>query len=176
MTFGSINQSCLPDSEMKKKRPVPFCQLTYWKFKLVFFGLTESSPELRRGAVYKIHRNNCDGIYINETGRKITTRQTEHNKATAKGDSTNNIAEYHKRLDMTLTEILRAFWLTLKTMSKDLRLTAVYQTRNTELNRCRTITELSNFGTTYVNNNNNKRLYLYLRLQYIINWRKKNFS
>ena len=34
-------------------------------------------------------------IIIGETGRNLTTRQTEHKRATKKGDLNNNIAEHH---------------------------------------------------------------------------------
>ena len=33
--------------------------------------------------------------YIGETGRNLTTRLTEHKRATKKGDLNNNIAEHH---------------------------------------------------------------------------------
>ena len=35
---------------------------------------------LRRGAVYKIPCKNCDGVYIGETGRNVTTRIKEHKR------------------------------------------------------------------------------------------------
>ena len=52
-------------------------------------------PEDRPGAVYKIHCSDCQATYIGETGRNLTTRLTEHKRATKKGDLNNNIAEHH---------------------------------------------------------------------------------
>ena len=51
--------------------------------------------EDRPGAVYKIHCSDCQATYIGETGRNLTTRLTEHKRATKKGDLNNNIAEHH---------------------------------------------------------------------------------
>lgn len=55
----------------------------------------KDKPEDRSGAVYKIHCSDCQAIYIGETRRNLTTRLTEHKRATKKGDLNNNIAEYH---------------------------------------------------------------------------------
>ena len=52
-------------------------------------------PEDRPGAVYKIHCSDCQATYIGETSRNLTTRLTEHKRATRKGDLNNNIAEHH---------------------------------------------------------------------------------
>ena len=54
-----------------------------------------NKPEDRPGAVYKIHCSDCQATYIGETGRNLTTRLTEHKRATKKGDLNNNIAEHH---------------------------------------------------------------------------------
>ena len=45
--------------------------------------------------VYKIHCSDCQTTYIGQTGRNLTTRLTEHKRATKKGDLNNNIAEHH---------------------------------------------------------------------------------
>ena len=55
----------------------------------------KDKPEDRPGAVYKIHCSDCQATYIGETGRNLTTRLTEHKRATKKGDLNNNIAEHH---------------------------------------------------------------------------------
>ena len=55
----------------------------------------KDKPEDRPGAVYKIHCSDCQATYICETGRNLTTRLTEHKRATKKGDLNNNIAEHH---------------------------------------------------------------------------------
>ena len=46
----------------------------------------KDKPEERPGAVYKIHCSDCQATYIGETGRNLTTRLTEHKRATKKGD------------------------------------------------------------------------------------------
>ena len=55
----------------------------------------KDKPEDRPGAVYKIHCSDCQATYIGETGRNLTTRLTEHKRATKTGDLNNNIAEHH---------------------------------------------------------------------------------
>ena len=55
----------------------------------------EDKPEGRPGVVYKIHCSDCQATYIGENGRNLTTRLTEHKRATKKGDLNNNIAEHH---------------------------------------------------------------------------------
>ena len=46
-------------------------------------------------AVYKIYCSDWYASYIGETGRNLTTRLTEHKRATRKGDVNNHIAEHH---------------------------------------------------------------------------------
>ena len=50
----------------------------------------------RQGAVYKIKCCDCQpATYIDETGRNLNKRPTEHKRATRNGDLNNNIAERH---------------------------------------------------------------------------------
>ena len=55
----------------------------------------KDKPEDRQGAVYKIKCCNCQASYIGETGRNLSTRLTEHKRATRNGDVNNHIAEHH---------------------------------------------------------------------------------
>ena len=56
----------------------------------------KDNPKDRQGTVYRIRCNDCNGMYIAETGRTLTTRLGEHQTATDKEDLTNNIALHHK--------------------------------------------------------------------------------
>ena len=56
----------------------------------------------RQGAVYKINCSDCHASYIGETGRNLTTRLTEHKRATRKGDVNNHIAEHHRLTNHTI--------------------------------------------------------------------------
>ena len=53
----------------------------------------KNNPKDRQGTVYRIRCNDCNGTYIGETGRTLTTRLGEHQTATDKEDLTNNIAQ-----------------------------------------------------------------------------------
>ena len=55
----------------------------------------EDKPEDRQGAVYKIKCRDCHASYLGETGRNLSTRLTEHKRATRNGDVNNHIAEHH---------------------------------------------------------------------------------
>ena len=55
----------------------------------------KDKPEDKQGAVYKIKCCDCQVSYIGETGRNLSTRLTEHKKATRNGDVNNHIAEHH---------------------------------------------------------------------------------
>ena len=55
----------------------------------------KDEPNDRQGAVYKIKCCDCQATYIDETGRNLNTRLTEHKRATRNGDLNNNIAEHH---------------------------------------------------------------------------------
>ena len=59
-------------------------------------------PRNRQGAVYKINCSDCHASYIGETGRNLTTRLTEHKRATRKGDVNNHIAEHHRLTKHTI--------------------------------------------------------------------------
>ena len=52
-------------------------------------------PEDRQGALYKIKCCDCRTIYIGETGGNLSTRLTEHKRATRNGDVNNHIGEHH---------------------------------------------------------------------------------
>ena len=54
-----------------------------------------NKPEDRQGAVYEIKCCDCQVSYIGETGRNLSTRLTEHKRATRNGDVNNHIAEHH---------------------------------------------------------------------------------
>ena len=55
----------------------------------------KEKPEDRQGAVYKIKCCDCQASYIDETGRNLSTRLTEHKRATRNVDVNNHIAEHH---------------------------------------------------------------------------------
>ena len=57
----------------------------------------KDKPEERQGEAYKIKCCDCQASYIGETGRNISTRLTEHKRATRSGDVNNHIAEHHLR-------------------------------------------------------------------------------
>ena len=57
----------------------------------------KDDPKVRQGTVYRIRCNDCNGTYIGETGRTLTTRLGEHQTATDKEDLTNNIAQHHRK-------------------------------------------------------------------------------
>ncbi|PFX22246.1 putative pre-mRNA-splicing factor ATP-dependent RNA helicase mog-4 [Stylophora pistillata] len=56
----------------------------------------KDEPRNRQGTIYKINCSDCQASYIGETGRNLTTRLTEHRRATRKGDVSNHIAEHHR--------------------------------------------------------------------------------
>ena len=58
----------------------------------------KDKPEDRQGAVYKIKCCDCQASYIGETGRNLSTRLTEHKRATRNGDVNNHIAEHHLKM------------------------------------------------------------------------------
>ena len=62
----------------------------------------KDEPRNRQGAVYKIDCSDCHASYIGETGRNLTTRLTEHKRATRKGDVNNHIAEHHRLTNHTI--------------------------------------------------------------------------
>ncbi|PFX15104.1 hypothetical protein AWC38_SpisGene20695 [Stylophora pistillata] len=45
----------------------------------------KDEPRNRQGTIYKINCSDCQASYIGETGRNLTTRLTEHRRATRKG-------------------------------------------------------------------------------------------
>ena len=52
----------------------------------------KDKPEDRQEAVYKIKCCDCQASYSDETGRNLSTRLTEHKRATRNGDVDNHIA------------------------------------------------------------------------------------
>ena len=56
---------------------------------------TKDKLEDRQGAVYKIKSYNCQATYIGKTDRNLSTRPTEHKRATRNGDVNNYIAKHH---------------------------------------------------------------------------------
>ena len=55
----------------------------------------KDKPEDRQGAVYKIKCCDCQASYIGETARNLSTRLTEHKRATKNGSVNNHIAKHH---------------------------------------------------------------------------------
>ena len=55
----------------------------------------KDGPKDRQGVVNKIKCCDCQTTYIRETGRNLSTRLTEHKRATTNGDVNNHIAEHH---------------------------------------------------------------------------------
>ena len=59
---------------------------------------------LWQGAVYKINCSDCQAFYIGETGRNLTTRLCEHERAMRKGDINNHIAEHCRLTTLTRSD------------------------------------------------------------------------
>ena len=55
----------------------------------------KDKPEDRQGVAYKVKCCDCQATYIGETGRNLSTRLTEHKRATRNGDVDNHTAEHH---------------------------------------------------------------------------------
>ena len=55
----------------------------------------KGKPEDGQGAVCKIKCCYCQATYISETNRNLSTRLTEHKRATRNGDVNSLIAEQH---------------------------------------------------------------------------------
>ena len=70
--------------------------------QLLTYIKDRDEPRNRQGAVYKINCSDCHASYIGETGRNLTTRLTEHKRATRKGDVNNHIAEHHRLTNHTI--------------------------------------------------------------------------
>ena len=62
----------------------------------------KDKPEHRPRAVDKIQCSDCQATFIGETGRNLTTRLNEHNRAAKKGDLNNNVAEHHLKASYTI--------------------------------------------------------------------------
>ena len=59
------------------------------------FVKDKDKPEDRQGAVYKIKCCDCQASHLGENGRNLSTRLTEHKRATRNGDVNNHIAEHY---------------------------------------------------------------------------------
>ena len=70
--------------------------------QLLTYVKDKDEPRNGQGAVYKINCSDCHASYIGETGRNLTTRLTEHKRATRKGDVNNHIAEHHRLTNHTI--------------------------------------------------------------------------
>ena len=57
----------------------------------------KDNPKDRQGTVYRIRCNDCNGTYMGETGRTLTTGLGEHQTTMDKEDLTNNIAQHHRK-------------------------------------------------------------------------------
>ena len=55
----------------------------------------KDKPEDRQEAVLRIKCCDCQATYIGETRRNLSTRLTEHKRATKNGDVNNHIADHH---------------------------------------------------------------------------------
>ena len=70
--------------------------------QLLTYVKDKDEPRNGQGALYKINCSDCHASYIGETGRNLTTRLTEHKRATRKGDVNNHIAEHHRLTNHTI--------------------------------------------------------------------------
>ena len=97
-----------------------------------------TKPEDRQGTVYKIKCCDWKATCIGETGRNLTTRLTEHKRATG-NDVNNYIAEHHLQTKHqiatgTLRHVLRILQTTInESLSVESWFTNLEQT---PLNRC----------------------------------------
>ena len=104
----SSNKQAPPHSPHSFAAPLP--ALCTYTTTLQYMGCTQTNNTLRRlltnvkdkdkledrqGAVYKIKCCDCQASYIGKTGRNLSTRLTEHKRATRNGDVNNHIAEHH---------------------------------------------------------------------------------
>ena len=62
----------------------------------------KDEPSNRQGAAHKINCSDCHASDIGESGRNLTTRLTEHKRATRKGDVNNHIVEHHRLTNHTI--------------------------------------------------------------------------
>ena len=49
-------------------------------------------PEMKKGVVYEVRCNECEEVYVGETGRTLKKRISEHKQAVKRRDQKNGIA------------------------------------------------------------------------------------
>ncbi|PFX21428.1 D-galactoside-specific lectin [Stylophora pistillata] len=64
----------------------------------------KDEPRNRQGTIYKINCSDCQASYIGETGRNLTTRLTEHRRATRKELIKKSICEFNPPENITCPE------------------------------------------------------------------------
>ena len=106
----------------------------------------QDEPRKWQGAVYKINCSDCHVTYIGETGRNLTTRLTEHKRATRKGDVNNHIAEHdwltNHTIDWDAAQCLTYSTDYFQQLTLESWFTNCHQTGVSKLNR--------NFAVTFV--------------------------
>ena len=112
-----------------------------------------NEPNKREGAVYKMKCSDCQTSYIDETGRNLNTRLTEHKRTTGNGDANNHIALHHQLTNYNI-DWDNAQCLTYRTnYFQRLTLESWYTNlEQTPLNRCQTLAnDLSTTSTKPTN-------------------------
>ena len=88
-TFETIARIQQPYNIRVVRKPTTTLRRLLTNFK------DKDKPEGREGAVYKIKCCDCQANFIGETCRNLSSRLTDHKRATRKGDVNNHIAEHH---------------------------------------------------------------------------------
>ncbi|PFX18188.1 hypothetical protein AWC38_SpisGene17451 [Stylophora pistillata] len=82
-------------STMNRDPGTVLLKLSWWSGSEKGFFRIPSEKEL----IYKINCSDLQASYIGDTGRNLTTRLTEHRRATKKGNVSNHIAEHHRLIN-----------------------------------------------------------------------------